>query len=575
MILATSLAHSPPRGAPARCTAASSASTLPGAAAASSCRAASRETGGAPRPRRRIAGRPLRAEWSPRRHEEAPPLHPRPRPLPRRLVPRARAGRAPGGDRTSGPFAEARGPRLCRRPPDEAPPRLPAVLRRRAEAAPRRGARREERALRAPEHRDRPGPRRARDGRPAARHRDRREPAGSSRARTGRSAPSTAPTRSSSTRRPGPTSTVPARGTCASRRSATGCSSGTPGRASSPSRARTAGPSSWPASVASTRSTGGTRRRAGSSRRPPTTSARRAAPSCRSVVSRFNQTRAGGQLPRRLGLAWRKMADPSCGPAPATPARPPRPRLRDAAVPDPGERPRLGQGPVPRLERLLQRHLLQPVHRRARHGPRARDARVEGPRARATGMRPTSSASRSRARTRSPTPTAPSRRRTSTSSAGSTSSSAASSRRSTAASPTGRSSSPSPPTTASRRSPSARRGSTRPSPGGRVLTGNGAVTNFEERLNRYLCEELCLPLDARPIFGNEGFDLKYNLPALPADADRRRAVRRGRPARDGGRRRPRPPRRDRAALPRGVPDGPPRVAAGELGPERPATSASR
>lgn len=52
--------------------------------------------------------------------------------------------------------------------------------------------------------------------------------------------------------------------------------------------------------------------------------------------------------------------------------------------------------------------------------------------------------------------------------------------------------------------------------GGRVLSGNGAVVNFEERLNRYLCEELCLPLDERPIFGNEGFDLKYNLPALPA-----------------------------------------------------------
>ncbi len=52
--------------------------------------------------------------------------------------------------------------------------------------------------------------------------------------------------------------------------------------------------------------------------------------------------------------------------------------------------------------------------------------------------------------------------------------------------------------------------------GGRVLSGNGAVTNFEERLNRYLCQELCLPLDAKPIFGNEGFDLKYNLPALPA-----------------------------------------------------------
>jgi hypothetical protein len=52
--------------------------------------------------------------------------------------------------------------------------------------------------------------------------------------------------------------------------------------------------------------------------------------------------------------------------------------------------------------------------------------------------------------------------------------------------------------------------------GGRILSGNGAVTNFEERLNRYLCEELCLPIDAKPIFGNEGFDLKYNHPAFPA-----------------------------------------------------------
>ena len=52
--------------------------------------------------------------------------------------------------------------------------------------------------------------------------------------------------------------------------------------------------------------------------------------------------------------------------------------------------------------------------------------------------------------------------------------------------------------------------------GGRVLTGNGAVTNFVERLNRYLCQELCLPLEGRPIFGNEGFNLKYDLPSLPA-----------------------------------------------------------
>jgi predicted AlkP superfamily pyrophosphatase or phosphodiesterase len=51
--------------------------------------------------------------------------------------------------------------------------------------------------------------------------------------------------------------------------------------------------------------------------------------------------------------------------------------------------------------------------------------------------------------------------------------------------------------------------------GGRVLSGNGAVTNFEERLNRYLCEELCLPIGSKPIFGNEGFDVKYNRPAFP------------------------------------------------------------
>jgi hypothetical protein len=52
--------------------------------------------------------------------------------------------------------------------------------------------------------------------------------------------------------------------------------------------------------------------------------------------------------------------------------------------------------------------------------------------------------------------------------------------------------------------------------GGRVLSGEGAVTSFLERLNRYLCEELCLPAEERPIFGNEGFNLKYNTPALPA-----------------------------------------------------------
>ena len=52
--------------------------------------------------------------------------------------------------------------------------------------------------------------------------------------------------------------------------------------------------------------------------------------------------------------------------------------------------------------------------------------------------------------------------------------------------------------------------------GSRLLTGKGALTSFEKRLNRYLCQELCLPLDARPILGNESFELKYNLPLLPA-----------------------------------------------------------
>ena len=52
--------------------------------------------------------------------------------------------------------------------------------------------------------------------------------------------------------------------------------------------------------------------------------------------------------------------------------------------------------------------------------------------------------------------------------------------------------------------------------GGRVLTGNGAVTNLEERLNRYVREELCLPPGADPIHDCDGFDVKYALPALPA-----------------------------------------------------------
>ncbi len=52
--------------------------------------------------------------------------------------------------------------------------------------------------------------------------------------------------------------------------------------------------------------------------------------------------------------------------------------------------------------------------------------------------------------------------------------------------------------------------------GGRLVYGKYAMTGFPARLNRALCQELCLPEGARPIHGTEGFDLKYNLPALPA-----------------------------------------------------------
>ena len=54
------------------------------------------------------------------------------------------------------------------------------------------------------------------------------------------------------------------------------------------------------------------------------------------LVTRFNKTRAGGHLPRRLGLAWRKMADPlfpagnagALGRAPSPPSRCGRSRSR-------------------------------------------------------------------------------------------------------------------------------------------------------------------------------------------------------------------------------------------------------
>lgn len=52
-------------------------------------------------------------------------------------------------------------------------------------------------------------------------------------------------------------------------------------------------------------------------------------------------------------------------------------------------------------------------------------------------------------------------------------------------------------------------------PGGRLVnTGRGMPTVFE-RLNRYLTDSLCLPAEARPVFGGEGWNMAWNRPAFP------------------------------------------------------------
>ena len=341
---------------------------------------------GTPRPRRRITrGRPTGP--LPLRNEESSPLHPRPRRLPRRLLPRARAGRAEGGVRPSGPLAEAGGPRLGRRPPDEAPPRLPAVLRRRAQAAARRGARGEERALRAPEHRDRPRPRLARDGGAASRHRDRREPL--VRAARRRVAPAGLLHRPGVRRsrrrrhdgfRPGPGNLrVPTLGDRLLERypraRVVALSGKDRGAIFMAGKRREHAVYWWDQETGRFVIVPRLRRRV----RPAAPSWRRSSPSSTGPAPE-------GTSPAASAWPGGRWPTPSSRPGPPAPDGPPRPRVRDAAVPDPGERARLGQGHVPRLERLLPRHLLQPVHRRARRWTSpSRSLAVEGPRARPRG----------------------------------------------------------------------------------------------------------------------------------------------------------------------------------------------
>ena len=286
-------------------------------------------------------------------------------------------------------------------------------------------------------------------------------------------------------------------------------------------------------------------RRAASSRRPRTTPRRPAAPSCRRSSPGSTGPVPGGHLPRRLGLAWRKMADPSL---PGRDVRRPRSRPVPAFEMRPFQIPVNGLGWDKDMS-LASNGYFHGIYYSPFIDELTMDlalevAGLEGPRAGPRGAAGHPLPRRCPARTRSPTPTARSPRRTSTPSGASTSSSAASSRRSTAASRRGRSSSRSRPTTASRRSPSSRRGRDKSFKGGRVLSGNGAVNNFEERLNRYLCEELCLPLDATADLRERGIRPEVQPPRpsprcapSPGPAAPRRT------RRHGGRHRPRPPGR--------------------------------
>lgn len=51
--------------------------------------------------------------------------------------------------------------------------------------------------------------------------------------------------------------------------------------------------------------------------------------------------------------------------------------------------------------------------------------------------------------------------------------------------------------------------------GGRLVNSTRGLPSFDERLNRLLVDELCLPEGSRPVFGAEGWSLMYNRPSLP------------------------------------------------------------
>jgi arylsulfatase A-like enzyme len=51
--------------------------------------------------------------------------------------------------------------------------------------------------------------------------------------------------------------------------------------------------------------------------------------------------------------------------------------------------------------------------------------------------------------------------------------------------------------------------------GGRLVEGERIMTSFSARLDRLVAEELCVGTSPGPLFGVEGWDLKYNRPSLP------------------------------------------------------------
>ncbi len=56
--------------------------------------------------------------------------------------------------------------------------------------------------------------------------------------------------------------------------------------------------------------------------------------------------------------------------------------------------------------------------------------------------------------------------------------------------------------------------------GGRLVTGSHILTTYLDRLNRYVSQQLCLDSDSRPLFGSEGWNVRYNAPAFAAMSTR-------------------------------------------------------